>query len=686
MSKRRLPINFLDQSIWTEVAADTWRTVLDTAGETARLTGEAITANSLLESLQVHEPSDALQDAMSTIYELRSDQGRDLIFQAAADQQQAISLNQDLPIAEFCAQLWVLSRRDKKLCFVLERARVNITEQINGRTSREFACKGDATAATLDKEKLKKSVEAWYEKNEGVTPVGVFIQKHGDEYFIEIVKGEPIKRVSEVKNDEVRPLEFRPAGSDVLRYDQKLGRIGIATRSTRLLQGYRKLLGDVIGGSEDFFSNENVCSLVELRNQKGKLFERSFQGILRVEVKTLVWRRGERDTVFVRARDCFQTLESMKASLVEGELIEAKLKVSFSGGAKPGTVSLKVPNRIDIDAGVNEPLVEQMLDEVGIRGAFEVGGERKNFWSRYPWKMSETDYRRWLTREFDRLVNTQVIRKARLDFVTHPDHPAAKDALEVVDLDASTTVGVSQDAAVATRTLTPTDTAGFELNLSKLAGIVASTLKLEGDIKEVMDGVWSLGSRQLTQAKVVSIFLLSRQPTDRASIARLVASNGNVPILLVPDCCSFDDSGVITIPCKLPAGSHNQLSGSIIKRLGVESQFNPPDYMSQRLIIDTRKGEVWLDGVLTTLKPETHGFTFVRRLASTPGQVVKNRELEKAISSNRSDGETPKKARSQFADSVRKSFSEQKLDPPNLDEVIDNRGGGYILLCEVAVL
>ncbi|MGI9302026.1 MAG: hypothetical protein ACR2RB_04870 [Gammaproteobacteria bacterium] len=81
----------------------------------------------------------------------------------------------------------------------------------------------------------------------------------------------------------------------------------------------------------------------------------------------------------------------MGANLHEGELLQAKLSITFAGGGRRGTVSIKVPNRIDINAGINEQCVERLLDDAGIRGHFEDTVSPTDLWSSYPWRLSETD-------------------------------------------------------------------------------------------------------------------------------------------------------------------------------------------------------------------------------------------------------------------------------------------------------
>lgn len=687
MAEKKIPINLQDAVVLAEVSETTWREVLNSANEPGRLTGEVVTYDRLRSSFQADHPGDELFDAIETIFELGTDTGRDLILQAADDQQVTLDQLADVPAREFSARIWIQSRSSIPLKAVLARARINVFEIGQNRTYREFAQKNGDRLPAFDKDKMKVEIAKWYEENQETNAVNIFPYERDGEWYCEIIKGDPRKRVVEVRNNNLSLLEFQPAASDLVRYDPNTGRIGIATRSPRLLQMYRVLLGKLLANDEQLFTNENICSLKELQKHERALFERHFSGILRVDVVELLWRRGDRDKVLVRGRDCFRILSDLGAHLREGELIEAKLTITFAGASRLGHVSLKVPNRIDIKAGTHEAAVERMLDEVGIRGSFDDEDGQHNFWSRYPWRMSEAEYRRYFRNDFDRLLRRNIVRRVNFESVTHPDHPAAKGTLRVVNVDAYTTFGSSDDPAIASRTLTPSDIAGYELDFEKLAKDVAATLGLEGNCREITTGLWSLGYRSLTSTVAISVFLATREVPDTTLSIMRGTSLGTTPVLLVPKCCaSLLD--IPNVPCTLPGGPHDSLLGGIVRLLQLENQVEPPVYLRDELIIHLGRGLVWFRGIpLNELKINTHAFKLAVALAQAQGRIVSKQTINEALSESRNDDEVAKKAKAALVKAIKDSFTTAGIaDAPNANEIVASRGGGYALQTTVRIL
>ena len=686
MAERSLPINLQDATAFLEVNSETWRAVLDAAGEDSRLRGEVVTWDRLRASLADVPLSGDLSDALETILELGTDQGRNIIVEAAEDSQTSLVSLADLPARELVARLWVASRSTPSLQTLLARARINTYEVGQNRHYREFAAKNGNVLPDFDKDKMRRALAKWYEENQDAKAVHVFPYERDGEWYCEVIKGEAPKRVVEVRDKVLSLLEFRPAASDIIRYDPETGRIGIATRSSKLLQTYRSLIGKLVANDEQFFSNENICSLKELQRRGRVIFDKHFSGIVRIDVVELRWRRGDRDKIWVRGRDCFQLLSDLGASLHEGELIEAKLTISFTGGGRQGHVSLKAPNHIDINAGANRELVERMLDEVGIRGSFDDDDAGKNFWSRHPWRMPEAAYRRQLPGDFDRLVREKTVRRVTLEAATHPDHPAARGALQVINVDSRTVVGVSENPAIPSRTLTPSDIEGYELDFEKLSRDVAAALKLDGQCSEVVSGLWSLGHRSLSSTATVAVFLATRpvQATTAAIIQS--ASLPGKPVLLVPKCCSCSVN-LPNVPCALPAGPYDSLMTGIVRALGWEKDIEPHLHLPDDLIIDCGRGRAWLKGVeLTDLKPGTHPFKFLELLAKRPGHIVPKLSINEALSVARSDDEVAKKAKLALVKAFKESLSAGCSKLPDFGKIIVAKNGGYVLQATATVL
>ena len=465
-----LPTHFQDFTALMEVATETWRSVLTVAGESGRVNGDAFTHAHLRESLNTLDPGKELLDALEVIHELGTEVGREGLHQAALDQQVALNSCDDEPARELAARVWIESRTHAALAEVLVRARVALFEAGHQRTFREFVGKGTAAAAGFDRTKLEAAIAQWCQEHQKSEAVEIYTYQRGTDWFCEVLRGEPLKRLVEIRDRRPAILNFRPAASDLIRYDPQSRRLSIATRAASLVQMYRGVLGTLFASDAAFFAGEDICSLKPLQQHGRRLFEQHrVAGVLHVDVVELQWRRGDRDRLSVRGRDCFQILEDLGTRLNEGELIEAKLDIVFSGVSRRGRVVLKVPNRIDIKAGVHEFLVEQLLDEVGIRGSFGAAPAPSTLWDLYPWRMVEGAWRALIGGAFDRLVQDKTLRPVTLESVAHPNHPSVPGALTVIDLDPTTVVGVSEDPAIGLRTLTPTDVGGFSLDLARLA-------------------------------------------------------------------------------------------------------------------------------------------------------------------------------------------------------------------------
>jgi hypothetical protein len=669
-----------------ELSADTWRSVLDAAGETARLPGQTLTHADLWTSLNANAPDKELYDALDVIHELGTDSGRDLLAAAADDQQVALEAADDVPARELAARIWIQSRSDALLANVLVRARVRSRETIHPRTFREFAGK-TAMSVSIDAERLKLAISEWCQLHGQTEAIEVFAHEQDGYWRCEVLRGDALKRVIEVRQGRPAILDFRPMIADHVRYDAATGRLGIATLSPRLLKMFRAVLGTHVAGDADFFGGENICSLRPLQDKGHELFDTHvIPGILRVDVTELHWRRGDRDQFWVRGRDCFKILRDLGARLTEGVLMEAKLSVTFAGG-KRGTVSLKVPNRIDIKAGASEALVEWLLDDVGIRGTFDESAEPHTFWSLYPWRLSEQEWRRHLGHDFDRLLREQALRPVTLETATHPDHPSRVRALQVESADANVFVGLSDDPAIGMRTLTRSDVAGYEINIASVGTAIGVLLGVEGPASELSDGLWSLGRRVFTPAITVAVFLASRQPAANAAALVRASTKGTHTVLLVPhDCtCAVD---LPTVPCRLPIGPYETLMGRIVKEVGLEDSISPELWAHEDLILDCNRATAWFRGVeLTGLKSDTQPFRFAVEVAMAQGSIVTKQVLNAALSPSRDDEEAAKKAKLAFTKAVKASFvAAGRPWPTETVAIFGARGGGYALNTTARVL
>lgn len=489
----------LDPTTWMELLPAVWGELLELTGESGRLKAGSFDVGSFWSTLHERQPGPALEDALKCIHQLGTDDGRELIVQAAKDQNLSLELSDDVPSRALAADLWLRSRRQggEQLARVLLLAGV-VAEQVSRpRSSFEFIGSRSLTAK-LDRKKLEDAVIAWSKANKKHEAVEVFIYAREEVYFCEVVRGDPMKRVVEIRDGHRSVLDFRPAVSDHIRYEPATGRISIATRSQRLRDTYQKLLGSMLAGDEAFFSDSNVCNLRPLQDHGAELFAQRLPSvILRVQVTELRWQRGDRDRLVVYGRDCFKVLEDLGARLSEGTVTEAKLRIYFVGDPPRADVVLRVPNRIEISgSGVRDEVIRRLLSEVGIRGSAPGSFAATDTWSLFPYRHHLGLWKQRLGLRFDASVVRGTLRAVMLASVASLDSPLGTPEFAVEQLPDGERLGVSLDPPTL-RTLTATDYSGYELNWEVVAQGIAQAAGLSGPVRAVESWLWQVGQRSL---------------------------------------------------------------------------------------------------------------------------------------------------------------------------------------------
>jgi hypothetical protein len=680
-----------DAAMFMEVGLRTWRSLLDAHGEAARFAGKDLTHQQLISSLLSGDVAPAFFSVLELLQELGTDDGRAHIQQIASEQNVAlVVVAADVPPREFVAQLILKGIEEKAIRELLQVAQFSLRSEESPRKYREYVGAAVPKERRFDGVKLKEAVERWcreHNKNDVVTTQVHFVN---EQWYCQIVRGDDIKRVLEVKDRSVVTLQYRPAATDLLRFDPKTGRIGISTRYGQMIHGYRAVLGSCLAGDEQFFSGESICSLKPLQQHRAELFsdDRLPHGIRRISVVELLWRRGERDRVWVGGRDCFKILDDLEARLQEGEIVEARLSIAFAYGGRPGQVALKVPNIIDIKASGHESLIERFLDSVGIRGSFNDDGTSQNFWSLFPWRLKEAQWRRRIGKSFDEMLRRNVLRPVPLAEVIHPSHTTAL-AMEVVQTESGMLIGTSADMSVAPRLLTSSDVEGFELEPTLLAQEIQQKIGVQGVCREIGNGLWCLGQRTFHANASVAVFLCLRHPAD--TVAALVEREARAPVravVLYPECGHNPIAPGVGVACRLPHGPFEEVLEKIILQLGWQNAVPAHLWSSADLVLDPGKGDAWYHSTqLTELRAGTQAFNFALEVARANGQVVPKQKLNDLLSPSRKDDESAKKARHAFIKAVEASFKEAGLlSPAEIKEFIVSKAGGYVMRGTARVL
>lgn len=682
-SNRKLPTALQDVTQWMQVSLETWSALLEGTGEGGRFEQNPLDHESLVASFAANCPNDETFEAIETIFELGSDDGRNRILQAAEDQQVDLGTNDEESTPELVARLCLKSLTDQSVANVLTLALVNAREAAHPRAQREFAGLQARSAEHLNKDDVRQAVSTWCKENGKSEAVEILTFRRDGVWHCEILRGDPLKRVPEIRDNKIGVLTFRPVASDHVQYDPHTGRLSIATRSPQLCRTYQELFGTLIADDSRFFAGDALYSLKPLQVHGDGVFEAARPpDIQRVDVVELRARLNDREDLFVRGRDCFRVLKEFGANIKIGDLTEARFKVSFAGQRRPGHVSIKVPNRLVVKASGREEIVDRLLRDVGIIGPFDEDGQPTTFWSQFPWRMHESDWRPRLGGQFDEMLKRALFQSVVLDTVRDPDCSSPLGHLNVRTTEDGTYVGVSDDPHVGPRTLTLSDVQGYQLDLQKVMREIRGALCLNGQLAEVRDGLWNLGMRTIGQHDL-TVLLATREPSE-AAIQLVSAQVGKErPLLLTPKDCS----AVIGIPqlqCRIPTGPYDTLFGEVLERLELAEAVPLPDWRTEDFLLDNRAGLAWYRGVLLTeLSATSQPFKFAREVARAGGSLVTGDDLIKHLSPvEGSDPQVTKKAKSYFIKAVRASYEKAgKTCPPEIKTLFEARTSrGYVLL------
>ncbi|HEU0297899.1 MAG TPA: hypothetical protein VFR37_00550, partial [Longimicrobium sp.] len=408
---------------------------------------------------------------------------------------------------------------------------------------------------------------------------------------------------------------------------------------------YREALGRILFEDVGFFTGDPVCSLRVLQERGRDALEgHDIPGIGRVWMTECLWERGDRDLLHIRSADCFRHIEELHLPLGEGELLQAKLKVSVAGkSTRPVTVNIRVPSRIEVSQRRHEPQIERLLTRIGIHDP-GARSARSDLWSLYPWRLSREEWRSAFGRETDALIERRVLVPVRLHAVRSASEPAAGRALRAHEVSDGEYYAVSIMPGVPSRSVTPTDLDGFELNPERLREELRSRLGITGAAL-AWDGrgeVLDLGEIELGDHRLRLSYAL-RAPQNGVGSTLRSGAGGAHPVLLVPSHGPRGNLDLPVAPVESPLPSRKDAIRAAIAAAGlthvVPAEFSAPDGVT--LVVDSQHGVIWFDGIkIPELKPGTHPFRFVELLARRSPDAVSKKALTADLSGARDDGDT----------------------------------------------
>lgn len=643
----QLPLAYIDATVVEEVPVGLWRELFDSIGWPASLDGARanLDHSKVLAALQQDEGSDELFQALEALDVLGTEAGEEEIVSAMQDQHVATDvLPEGAGARELALRLFLVQRNDPSLASVLIRAQTAAQIRSQARRYHEFlgsdarvvsgleACRAALETAVrqyASEQDLGDHVDVRCFEQDGAVTFHV-IRSHRTQKPLAVVPGRAARAM----------IAYRPVHSDLLRYETATGRLRIAARAASVVQFFRRTMGDVLFQDPSFFSADSGCSLKPLQERGRQAFDRhELPEIGRVWLTECLWERGDRGLVHLRSNDCFREIDELRLPLAEGELLQAKLKVQVMGpSARPVTVTIRLPSRIDISQKRHEAVIERFLSAVGIRER-RSGSRDVDLWSLYPWRHGLSVWRSLFGRDTDHLIELGVLDRVRLDTVPSAEQATAGHALTAVELPGGEIYGVSRTPDVPSRSLTATDLDGWMLDPEALRQELRSRLNIVGTARPWAPGdrLLDLGAVELGDTKIHLAYAI-RQPQPGTGEALRRLASGPYALLVASPSYRNDDLPIVLLSNPLP--SRQETIRSAIAAAGVSDHVDALTLAGDaaRLVVDTRLERIWVDGVaITSLTPGSQPFRFVVRLAQSQAPVSLS-ELTALLSGARQDG------------------------------------------------
>jgi hypothetical protein len=646
----QIPLAHMDSAVLEEVPIPLWTELFEAVGWPQSLAPKRATTftyDDVLAAIQSDRLNDELLLALETLHRLGTPEGRETINAVMSDRHIPLdALPHDLGERELALRLFLKQRGDGALAEVFSRAQVQIQEgeqrrfnDFIGRKAqrvRDVAAKGkaleDAVREFCKQSDLGDHVHVRVFDDDDGTLRFQIMRSHHTRTPLAVLPGSAARAT----------IKYRPVHADLARYEPSIGRLRITARASSMVEFYRKIFGRVLFNDDLFFYGDPVCSLRVLQDGGRNALRHRVLGVGRVWMTECLWERGDGQRVTIHAADCFDTIEELNLNLVEGELLQAKLKMEVTGrSARPLIVNVRAPSRIEVSQVQHEIVVNEVLDAIGIRNARTVAREA-DFWSLYPWRHPISTWRALFGSGTDALVNAGVLNKIQLDAVTAAGHSGAGRVLDAQPLSAGEFFGVSQAPEIPSRSLSATNLDGLELDVPAFQSHIRKLLVLSRAVERPSDdGLLDLGVLQVGDYSFRLTYAVRQPPSNAAAIVNARAVAGTRAVILLPT-TGDEVPGIPSVMLDNPLPAKDALVRAIATKLNLTEQLpailTAPE--KARLIVDTRRGAIWFDRIeVPDLKPGTHQFLFTELLAKNAPGAVSKEELVKHLSGGRSDGD-----------------------------------------------
>jgi hypothetical protein len=644
----QLPLAYLDAAAIEEVPIEVWKDVFEAVGWPASLANvrHSFKHKDILRAFSEDIPTDNLLQALEALDNLGTEAGREAIVSAIRDRGvTGVALPADKGEREFALRFYVAQRANPALADAFIRAQIQIQEGGNQRRYNEFTGKEARLINGLDskKEELREEILGFSRKSDLGDHVQVEAFEDDGIYVFNVLRSHRTQKPLAVVPGHLAraTIQFRPVYCDVLKYDGQVGLLRLAVRASSMVEFYRQLLGKILFKDELFFDGNAVCSLRVLQEHGRQALENhGVYGIGRIWMTECLWERGDRELFQIRSTDCFRSIEELGLPLTQGDFLQAKLKCEVIGkSTRPVTVNIRVPSRIELSKKTYEVLVDKVLSAVGIRKA-ALPPAAVDLWGLYPWRHPIKTWRALFGAETDKLVQGRVLEPIQLTAASHPDHLTAGRVLDAHPVSEGDYYGVSRAEEIPSRSLTATDLDGLELHPEQFRLYLRTKLGVtSGGARWENGEMLELGFIDVGGSRIYVVYAL-QQPQPGVGDKLRARSDGAHPVLIFPS--PEGDSAELAhvrldSPIPTRQGLIRQAVCACSLNESVPAVYTAPD--GARLIVDTRIGKVWVDGVeIGDLPTDSHAFQFIELLARrSPVSAV---DIVAKISPGRQDDTT----------------------------------------------
>jgi hypothetical protein len=318
-----------------------------------------------------------LFDALFLVDEMSSDEGMEVLIDAANQAGLTFEHGDDHSPADIAIQIWLLDRD------LLERKHAE--KPLRKRTSFDYYEKDSAQpSASMSlllqlKEQFEKELDDWFEKKKRGRGARLFPHPGEREVRFLVRHGEPFKREESITNAEVSSVCYRPLKYDVVVYDYQLAELRINARLVGETNLYRQLFGEYLFGDKKSFRDARKYNLHPLRDLgEDCLACGDIDGIESISLTEVefYWGKVFDEREIRKAADVFAALKSRNKHLPErATIVKAVFKVKFTDSKTPRVVTILPPNTAKYTRDSDADLIEQWLT---LRGFTEKKGVRKD--------------------------------------------------------------------------------------------------------------------------------------------------------------------------------------------------------------------------------------------------------------------------------------------------------------------